>query len=831
MCTAVHDHMRRRHVRPYFLAAVKISFLWSLLFPWSASGQWTSLGSVRSARQDGPYSAEIVTRSGRTILINFLTPDLFRVTIGSSRDLPSPTPAVVQRTWEGDRIRVKQTSSVVDISGTLMRVSIDKKTSRITVRDSVGSVLVEDHPFGTQWNKSEFRVYKSMPQDENYYGLGEKSGRFNRKWRTFAMWNTDIPAYGADTDPLYVSVPFFYGIRNGRAYGIYFDNSWWTSFDFGKEAPDRYSFGAQGGPLDYYIFSGPLPRDIAERFADLTGRMRLPPLWSLGFQQCRWSYFPDSRVREIAQTFRAKKIPCDVLYLDIDYMEGYRIFTWSQKNFPDPKGLLTDLAKDGFTVTTIVDPGIKADTAYHAYRSGLARNAFLLRPDGSTYLGKVWPGVCAFPDFSQSDARAWWGEQFQVLTASGVKGFWNDMNEPSVFDVPTKTVDLNVVHRADARRATHAEFHNLYGFQMTQATYEGTRRLLGNQRPFLLTRASFAGGQRYSAKWTGDNTSTWHDLSMALSMCLGISISGQPFVGSDIGGFIGSPDGELFARWMQLGVFTPLMRAHSAWDTPNKEPWEFGESIEHINRATVELRYTFLPYIYTVMAQSAVTGQPAMRPLAFAYPGEPAFAWNESEFLFGDDLLIAPVLAQRQTERTLRLPPGAWYDYWTGKRYDGNSNVTVAAPLERLPLFVRAGAAIPTRQVVQYTSQAPIDPLTLIVFPAASGSSTYYEDDGLSFAYENGVDFRRTLSVSSDSAVTAIRISRASGTYVPPPRSLVLRVVDHFEPSSVTLLGTSLQRLAPAAAGGPGWTYDAATRTVLIRTADSGEALDVSIVR
>jgi alpha-glucosidase len=638
------------------------------------------------------------------------------------------------------------------------------------------------------------------------------------------MWNSDIPAYKADTDPLYQSVPFFYGIRNGRSYGIFFDNTYWSSFDFGKQSPVRYSFGAQGGEINYYYFTGPTPERVLSTFTELVGKMPLPPRWSLGYQQCRWSYSPESRVRTLAATFREKKIPCDVIYLDIDYMEGYRIFTWSKNNFPAPQKMITDLAKEGFKFVVIIDPGIKLDSSYQAYRTGTREDIFLKYPDGKPFVGKVWPGDCVFPDFSNPAARLWWGNNFRILTDAGIRGFWNDMNEPSVFDGPGKTVPLDVVHYDRGAYTPHARNHNTYGLLMTKATYEGIRTLRPNERPFVLTRASYAGGQRYAAAWTGDNESRWDNLEMALAMSLGAGISGQPFIGSDIGGFIGTPSGELFARWLELGVFTPLMRAHSVINSPDKEPWAFGAKFEQVNRETINLRYKFLPYIYSVMEEASRTGLPAMRPMFFSYPDDPSMTWNADEFMFGDQLLVAPVLWPGDTAREVSLPKGEWYEYWSNQKIEGGKQIRVSAPVDRLPIFVKAGATIHTQDLLQFSDQNPSNPVALTVYPAALSSSSSYEDDGTSFAYENGVYSRREFVQRADAGGISFTISKSQGSFVPPPRSLAIRFVDmQARPSRVSLNEKELN--------GSEWSYDSTSRILQIKTNDSTSELRIRVSR
>lgn len=731
--------------------------------------------------------------------------------------------------------RLQMRGGEILFSSAVLTAAVRKNPLRLSFLDARGNVLNRDDSLrGMSWCGSEFRIWKAMPEEEHYLGFGLKAGRAQKKFTHMAMWNSDIPGYRADTDPLYQSIPFFYGVRRGTAYGIYLDNSFRSSFDMGKGTRDSYSFGAEGGPAAYYFILGPRPADVLSRYADLTGRMNMPPLWALGYQQCRWSYPTEERVRAVARGFRTHRIPCDVLYLDIDYMDGYRVFTWNKTSFPDPARMTADLRKDGFRTAVILDPGIKVDTSYRTYRTGLAGGHFLRYPDGRIYTGRVWPGECAFPDFSSARARAWWGEQLGELVRAGIRGWWNDMNEPSVFDVPSKTVDLTVVHEDGGRLTSHERNHNLYGLEMTRATYEGVRALLPRERPFLLTRASFAGGQRYSAAWTGDNLATWEHLEMAVAMCLNLSISGQPFVGSDIGGFIGYPGGELFARWLQFGVFCPLMRAHSVINERDKEPWEYGESWTAINRETIRLRYRLLPYIYNAMREASVSGIPPMRPLLFDYPEDPEFLWSDDEFLFGPDLLVAPVLSPGLTQRTLRLPAGLWYDFWSGALYEGGRSVTVDAPQERIPVFVRAGAIIPTRRPVQHTGEDPAGPLTFTAYPGVLQSTrTYYEDDGLSTDHEQGAFLQRTVNLWTSSFASTLTFSPAEGSYRAPARALVAEFAGFpLPPRRVEL--NSLP-LPPSPEGldavGRGWVHDPATQCVRVKLPDGPDLLRIRVLR
>jgi alpha-glucosidase len=806
----------------------------TFLFPLFGHAQWQTLGFADSVRDDSP--SRVTAFSGdATLQVEILSSSVARIRVakGDTRAHPASSWAVIG-TLPGASVKKVRHRDTIHLRTEAMDVGLALKPLRIRVVDGRGRLLNEDSPKGTAWSAHEVRVWKIMPPDEKYLGFGEKAGLLNRRETHMTMWNTDIPAYTADTDPLYQTIPFFYGITDSTCYGIFFDSPYRSSFDMGKECRNEYSFGAENGDLTYYFFTGSTPAKILEQFTRLVGTMPLPPRWSLGYQQSRWSYTPASRVREVAGRFRALHIPCDVLYLDIDYMEGYRIFTWNTTAFPQPRALLHDLADQGFKTVVIVDPGIKVDTTYHAYRSGLAGDHFVRRSDGSLFVGDVWPGRCAFPDFSNAEARTWWGKQFQPLLGDGIRGWWNDMNEPSVFNVPTKTMPLDNLHRPDAGATEHAAIHNVYGMQMTRATYEGVRALAPDVRPFVLTRASYAGGERYSAAWTGDNVASWEHLKMALTMCLNLGVSGQPFVGADIGGFIGLPTPELFARWLQLGVFTPLMRAHSAIGEPNKEPWEYGEQWTAINRSTIELRYRLLPYIYTVMEEASRTGMPAMRPAAFAASSH-RNRWTSEEFFFGNDLFIAPVLKEGQKNRTVTLPEGGWYDFWTSQHYQGDTTITVNAPVDRIPFFARAGAAIATQQVLQFSDQAPIDPLTLLIYPpdpGGTGMSTLYEDDGNTFAYARGVFARRAVKQQATRRNLRITLTDTEGAYAPPARQLLLHIVGNgARPTTVEVNGNVTPEWTTEAREheSVGWQFEPNSRGILVKMPDQPQSVTVII--
>ncbi len=651
--------------------------------------------------------------------------------------------AVIQKTWPHSDFTLEETEEALMLETKSLYLIVKKRPCRLEFYTSDGDTLNQDDPnFGTGWDGSRVQSWKKLHPDENFYGLGEKTGNINKKGKAWRMWNTDFPAYDFRKDPLYQSHPFFIGNRNGLCYGIFMDNTYPTEFHF-KVGTDRfYTFFAEDGILDYYFIYGPSMKDVLKRYTDLVGKMTLPPKWALGYQQCRYSYYPESEVRTLAETFRNKQFPCDVLYFDIHYMDGYRCFTWDDERFPNPKKMLSDLEKMGFKTVVIIDPGIKVDPGYHVYDQGLDGDHFCKYPDGSLYIGEVWPGQCHFPEYTLPETRAWWGGLYKGLIQDGIDGFWNDMNEPAAWG---GQFPLIIQHREeDGQQVGHRKIHNVYGSLMAQGTYEGVLKLNPKKRPFVLTRAGYSGVHRYAAVWTGDNITNWQNLEMSLTMCLGMGLSGIPFTGYDIGGFTGDPTPEMFARWLQLGVVSPLCRNHTAWGTADQEPWVYGDDWEVINRKTLEFRYRMMPYLYDAMRNTTVTGLPVMRAMVLEYPDDPTTFWMDKQFMLGNDLLVAPVITEGARLQRLYLPEGEWYHRSTNDKYTGPAWVNVKAPLDNIPMFAKAGSVIPSQEAEQYVGQKKDQPLILDVYPARHAfQDSLYEDAGEGWGWQKG-EYRET---------------------------------------------------------------------------------------
>lgn len=799
----------------------------------TAQAEWHSIGKVIGSQVEG---SRITFHTEHAVVqVSVLAPDVVRVRAAQGTSFgPDDSWAVVKKDWPAVHVEISHASDEEVIRTGKLEIHAQLSPFRLSFDDASGRLISKDsNDLGMAWNGKQVRCWKQMPEDEHYFGLGENAGPLDKRGQSLVMWNTDAYGWGANTTPLYETVPFFIGLRQGRAYGIFFDNTWRSSFDMGVQFRNKYSFGAEGGELNYYFFYGPGPKKVVEDYTELVGRSPLPPMWALGNNQSRYSYYPEKKVRFIADNFRIRHIPCDVIFLDIHYMDGYRVFTWNKERFPDPAGMIARLRKQGFHLAVIIDPGIKTDPNYWVYKEGLAGNDFVRMPDGKIFVGKVWPGVSAFPDFTSPKVRDWWGALYKGLVSDGVAGFWNDMNEPSVFEVPTKTMPLDAVFYDHGLNSPHAKVHNVYGMQMSRATEAGLLKLQPNQRPFVLTRDTYSGGQRYAAVWTGDNTATWEHLRISVRELMTMGLSGLTFAGADIGGFAGSPSPQLYTRWLEAGVFYPYCRTHTNYGSANQEPWSYGNRITDINRDSINLRYRLLPYLYNAFYQASKTGLPVMRALLLDYPDDSRAVEQEGEFLFGDDLLVAPVMEQGKREQTVYLPKGEWSDYWTGRAYSGPKEVSVDAPLNSIPIFVRGGAIIPTRQLVQYTGEAPINPLTFQVYPGGRSSREYYEDDGLSFNYRQGAILRERLTANDKPNTLTLSVSARQGSYTPPARAMQFAVHhQRTRPQNVTLNGQGLARVdskADLKDASRGWYYDDVSDILWIRFPDQGAAGTVQI--
>ena len=674
--------------------------------------------------------------SNMKITLTMFENDIVKVFIGDKYEESISTNGVVDNLEKGEFI-VEEDSNFVIIKGKKVLTFVDKNTTEISFRDLEGNIINED--FQPSFKDEKGNVYISKVNDcLAYYGLGEKGGDLNKKGCYTENFNTDDPETDDDSITYYKTIPFYVALKEEATYGIFFDNSFRSYFDMGKEMGDRIFFGAIGGQIQYYFIPGENIKEVVKNYTALTGRMEMPPLWSLGYQQCRFSYFSQEEVRELVKTFEEKDIPLDVVYLDIDYMDGFRVMTFKTPNFDDAAGLIGDLKEKGIRTITIIDPGVKVDEEYDVFKRGKEGNHFTKKLDGEMFIGAVWPGDSAFPDFSNKDCREWWKSELKkFISEHGMDGIWNDMNEPCVFNNDHKTMLETCLHNSDNGVIEHKEFHNRYGFEMSRCSKEAQEELHPNERGFSMTRATYAGGQRYSSVWTGDNMSLWSQMRMSISMNANLGISGFSFVGNDVSGFGLDSSEELFIRWMEMGPFIPIFRNHSNMYTRRQEPWAFGPRAEKIAKKSIELRYELLPYIYDLYYISHKEGLPIFRPMIMEYEKDMNLLNMREQFMLGENMIVAPVLYEGERSKTVYLPKGSWFNYFTMEKLQGGKWYKLPCELDEILVFVKEGAIIPTyNKKFRNVKERPKNILLKVFGENAKGF--HYNDDGHTMEYLEG---------------------------------------------------------------------------------------------
>lgn len=606
-------------------------------------------------------------------------------------------------------------------------------------------------------------VFFAIEEGTSLYGTGEVTGPLLRNGKSTTLWNLGNFRYELNEGKnLYQSHPWILAVRkDGSAYGVIFDITWNADFDL----MNGIRFTADGPPFRVIVIDGESPQEVMKGLAQLTGTISLPPKWALGFQQCRFSYSSDSRVREIADEFRKRKIPCDVIWVDIDFMDGYRVFTSDPERFPDPRTTNQYLHEKGFKAVWTSDPGVKVDPDYWVYQQGTEKDFWVKTANGKEYQGNVWPGLCAFPDYTRPEVIAWWAGLVKDFLAWDIDGVWIDMNEPDVMPFDTMPVDNQHIGGDGFPAGPHLQYHNVYGMMVARATHDGMKKSNPDKRPFVLTRSNFLGGHRYAATWTGDNESSWEHLKISIPMSINIGISGQPFSGPDIGGFWGEASPELFAHWIAIGAFFPFSRAHTAGES-DQEPWALGEEIESVSRVAIQRRYRLLPYVYSLFYEAAQTGMPVMRPVFFANPADPDLRSEDQVFMLGTDLLIVPKWAKNP-----QLPKGIW------RSVSLVGEDSIDDPYQA-NLLIRGGSIIPLGKVVQNTTEESLDPLTLLVCLDQNGRAegTLYEDAGEGYGYQVCEFLLTTYVAEKTGDEVVVKIENEDGIMKRPERMTQIQV-------------------------------------------------------
>ncbi|MBD1938860.1 glycoside hydrolase family 31 protein [Microcoleus sp. FACHB-68] len=675
--------------------------------------------------------------------ISFLKPDFVRVNwLGGIAPVPY---AIARQDWPDVETVLEEAGDSWSVSsqepaGLKVTVSID---GSLKFYDADGQLLREEMP---PQRKGDGWVHQAqLRKEEHIYGLGERAFPINlrdpkdgRVQTSYRMWNYDAAGmYGPGSDPMYICIPVYIGLHASGSYLIFYENSFEAKFTFDDNATADF----EGGSLRYYLSSGSPPH-LLERYTELTGRAPLPPRWALGYHQSHWGYRTEEVVREEAEAFKRHNLPLSAIHLDIDIQVGFRAFTIDPDRFPNLKGFTQELAEQGVRFITIMNPGIKYSRQSNLFLEGQLLEAFCRLPDGKLVVAPVWPGWCVFPDFTNPVVRKWWSRQYLYLLDVGVAGFWHDMNEPAAFILwGDRSLPKPTQHLMEGRGGDHREAHNIYGLLQAEAGYEALRGYQ-DRRPFIVSRAGWAGLQRYAWTWTGDIECTWAALRLTVSTVVGLGLSGIPYSGPDIGGFQGNPPAELYLRWFQMSSFLTFCRTHSSNNVEQRTPWTYGEPYLSIIRQFLELRYRLLPYFYTLAWEASKKGYPPVRPLFWSDSHDEALWGIDDAFLLGEALLICPIVFDGARSRAVRLPQGRWYHFWDDAQLQGGQMVELEAPLEQIPVLVKAGTILPMEAEGQ---------LTLHLYPPETETSVdyLYSDAGDGYGGYRVDRFQMVLSSNS----------------------------------------------------------------------------------
>lgn len=764
--------------------------------------------------------------NGETSRIDILAENLVRVRFSPWGDLSSRTTgAVTAKTWPGLPVAVSDTGGLLIYETPKLRVEVDKLTGKADFYWPDRGPMLKRLASGYLYDPETATIVAraESPAGDRYLGMGARGGPTDRRGRKFSLTNVDRNGYGPLSDPLYISIPFFYSFNKGRAYGLFLDNAALPFFDFGADSPGELRFGVGRGDIDFYVIAGPSPTAIASTYARLTGACPLPPKWALGYHQSRYSYYSQAELLEVAGKLRTLKIPADVLWLDIDYMDRFHQFTWNREAFPDPVGMNAQLDADGFKRININEPCVLKDDPI--WEDASSARFFLTDQSGKTLVNDIWLGSVSWLDFSRRPLRVWYKERLKRFLATGITGLWNDLNEPAQNFMPEAVYDYNGERRQDL------EARNLYALEMVRVAREALEEMRPNERPWMISRSGFSGIHRYSANWSGDANSDWEALRTNLQMTIAMGISGQEFFGHDTGGFLGSPSPELFLRWLQFSLYTALFRNHAINDAERREPWAFPDPYLEKIRATINDRYRLLPLLYSLMERACRLAEPFVAPLSFHFPADDRAFEPDNQYMLGANLLVAPITAEGQFERDVYLPGrGAWVDIHSGEVFPAGSTVRVAAPIDYIPVLAREGAILPRGGLIQHTGEDPGNVLEVAVFPGRDTSFSLYEDDGASLGYTRGEFLRTAIDLRHSLDGIDFSMQKEAGSKSLPPRVWMLtvhRILD--EPKNVTFKGQIYPRLPVFSGAEAGWYFDPVSRRLLARIEDPGEPFTLRI--
>jgi alpha-glucosidase len=801
----------------------------TLLWAATAVAAPAPLGPVSTTqlRADG---ADLEMADGARLAVHFLARDIVRLEAVPAGVRRLPTGAVVLSTPAAGTVTASNEPDRLILTQGAVSVIVNKAPLQVVVLRANGSVIAASLPGGLQHDPVTGTVVASMfaRGGERYFGMGLAGGPLDRRGRLMTMRNADRAAYGEFTNPLYSSTPFFHGHLAGASYGLFFDNPTVAEFDFASRNGSILNIAAVGGTLNFYVMAGPTPAAVASAFAALTGSTPVPPRWAIGYQQAHFGYASAAQVLSLAREFRSRAIPADAFYLDLDYTDRLFTMSWNPVGWPDPVGFNAEMESLGFKRVNILEPLV---TVFDPLWPWLSGNRWLAtEPSGNAYIANIWMGDVSFIDFTKQGARDFFKSALKTFVSTGVSGIWADLNEPAANELPYAIFDF------DGQPRYESATRNIYALWNVATVRDALLEAQPGLRPFIVSRSGFAGIQRYGANWSGDTDSTWDSLRVQVQIANSMGLSGQNFFGADVGGFLGAPDAELFVRWLQFGAATPYMRNHSMNTSPLREPWRYGEPYTSVARSVIEWRYRLMPYLYGLFVAAEAQGAPVLAPTYFHFPGDEQTHGPSGEFMLGDALMVAPVVERGAATRRLYLPAGsAWYDYHTDQRHAGGQQLTVAAPLQQLPMFARAGSILPMGPVRQFANQPVADEsLVLDIFPGANGRFVMRDDDGATTAYLNGAHRDTELRWTETSTSAQLDTRVVGGQDAPLPRAWWLQVrAWPAAPLRVLADGNVLASAAqPAAIGNAGgWAYDAANRRLIVRMPGQVPAQTVRIER
>jgi alpha-glucosidase len=728
---------------------------------------------------------------------------------------------------------VSEQESGYELYTSSLIIRIKKSPFHVRIYDKYQKLLLEDYASGFEKASDTVTCRKTLREGENIYGLGEKTGKLNRRGSRFVMWNSDKPCYDINEDPLYKSIPFFI---SSAGYGIFFDNTFHSVFDFGASKQDCLSFSSFGGEMIYYFIYGPAMTQVVSKYMQLTGSPVMPPAWALGFSQCRGLLTNEQLTRDIAKGYRDRQIPCDIIYQDIGWTNYLQDFKWREGNYKDPVKMLSDLSAMGFKVIVSQDPVISQNnTPQWKEADSLGFLVKDIRTGKSYDMPWPWGGNCGVVDFTNPAVADWWGDYQQKAINDGVRGFWTDMGEPAWSNIED-TDRLNMKHY----KGMHSEIHNVYGLTWDKVVTEQFEKHNPNKRLFQMTRSAFAGMQRYTFGWSGDAgngndvTASWKKLRYQIPLALSSGMCGIPFWSCDISGYCGDITdydamAELYVRWLQFGVFNPISRAHHEGNNA-VEPWLFGAEAESACKEAISLRYSLFPYLYGCARKAHDQGLPVMRAMVMAFPDDKETANLDSQFMFGSDLLVVPVVESDAQTVKVYLPEGEWISFNDPfSSFKGNQWIEYPVTLQTIPVFVRAGAVIPMMPVQQYIHEKPNAPVWFTVFAKANGNSSVelYEDDGETNDYKKNIYSTTGVKCSFKNGDITFSLEKKdfNGGYQTENRNFGIRIYTDKTPESILIDGKKLKQVAAAklseswyaVAEKPVWAYDKKNKMLWIK--------------